>query len=885
MSRLGWLTLGLALWVSATAAMAAEAPPREYGAGAAYDALGRLAVLHSGRVKPLDTLAREEIKQIFGRETIRLIDPTRDNKTVATWTAVAALFDWSVRPEFWDEQPIILAEYLPLKRLILASSIEARLSALAEKAGLSEADRAGIKALTEDKELDAKTIRAFVAKSTLPGTEKAPGEERRILLTLASELSEDHKWLSPKQLSEAKIAGESGAPVDFEGWFRSVVSKRSGSMGGADGPTLTEVEKRGDEVGRRLVHYKAIRDRSPRSVEPMLVMPRPSNKAYLAFLTQTYEKAQKEGPRGLTTFELDGAVALDKYWNELPRDERELPGENAEFDKEFQAWLAGSSAWVPLSVFLDTDAKILSEAGFPADKLEQFVARFKELDRAEEAAPGEVDVVAVKAFVKASRALGESVGSPQYPSVAAIDREVYFNRTNPFYKAPVYYAAALVILAITLGFTGVERNSLVRLGGRSLYVVGILALGAGVAMEVVGFYYRVLISGWAPVTNMYETVIWVSLVAAVLGLVFEAIFRRAYVGLAASGVALLGTLLAANVPLLDPNIKQLQPVLRSNYWLTIHVITEVSSYGAFLLAAFLGLIATLFYLTATYRRTPSYGRVSLPIVLGMPVLVLGALGVLACDGRFGEAWVMSKPLYLTVSTLACVGGMIAFAGVLAVVGEVVSRLLFREDETAVTIVASSESAREFAAMASGHGVGAAEAGGVATLTKPTIAEIRASTVASLNRGDSRTRAMQATAAQIKPLSNFIYRTMQVGVLLIAAGTILGGVWADYSWGRFWGWDPKEVWALITLLVYLIPLHGRFAGWINTFALVASSVFCSMSVIMAWYGVNFVLGVGLHSYGFVEGGGQLSVFAALCGVLAFPIAAGWRRHLGSIPVAA
>ena len=55
-----------------------------------------------------------------------------------------------------------------------------------------------------------------------------------------------------------------------------------------------------------------------------------------------------------------------------------------------------------------------------------------------------------------------------------------------------------------------------------------------------------------------------------------------------------------------------------------------------------------------------------------------------------------------------------------------------------------------------------------------------------------------TAAIVKPLSNFVYRAMQVGVLLIAAGTILGGVWADYSWGRFWGWDPKEVWALITL---------------------------------------------------------------------------------------
>ena len=122
---------------------------------------------------------------------------------------------------------------------------------------------------------------------------------------------------------------------------------------------------------------------------------------------------------------------------------------------------------------------------------------------------------------------------------------------------------------------------------------------------------------------------------------------------------------------------------------------------------------------------------------------------------------------------------------------------------------------------------------------------------------------------VKPLSNFVYRAMQVGVLLIAAGTILGGVWADYSWGRFWGWDPKEVWALITLLVYLVPLHGRFAGWVSTFGLVAASVVCFLSVIMAWYGVNFVLGVGLHSYGFVEGGSQGIMLVILCGMVSLP----------------
>ena len=138
--------------------------------------------------------------------------------------------------------------------------------------------------------------------------------------------------------------------------------------------------------------------------------------------------------------------------------------------------------------------------------------------------------------------------------------------------------------------------------------------------------------------------------------------------------------------------------------------------------------------------------------------------------------------------------------------------------------------------------------------------------------------MQATASKIKPLSNFIYRAMQVGVLLIAAGTILGGVWADYSWGRFWGWDAKEVWALVTLLVYLVPLHGRFAGWVNTFGLVMASVICFLSVLMAWYGVNFLLGVGLHAYGFTKGGSQGTVGLFVLCTLSLPAAAAWRRYL-------
>jgi ABC-type transport system involved in cytochrome c biogenesis permease subunit len=135
-------------------------------------------------------------------------------------------------------------------------------------------------------------------------------------------------------------------------------------------------------------------------------------------------------------------------------------------------------------------------------------------------------------------------------------------------------------------------------------------------------------------------------------------------------------------------------------------------------------------------------------------------------------------------------------------------------------------------------------------------------------------APQAQQTILK-LENFVYRAMQIGVLLLAAGTILGGIWAHYAWGRFWGWDPKETWALIALVSYLIPLHGRLAGWMSNFALSVSSVVCFMAVLMAWYGVNFVLGKGLHSYGFGVGG-----FPYVIGYVAAELAlvgfATWRR---------
>jgi ABC-type transport system involved in cytochrome c biogenesis permease subunit len=111
---------------------------------------------------------------------------------------------------------------------------------------------------------------------------------------------------------------------------------------------------------------------------------------------------------------------------------------------------------------------------------------------------------------------------------------------------------------------------------------------------------------------------------------------------------------------------------------------------------------------------------------------------------------------------------------------------------------------------------------------------------------------------LKQFGHITYRAIQLGVFLLTTGIILGGWWADYSWGRFWGWDPKETWALIADIGFIAILHARYIGWLKDFGILAASPIAYLLVIMAWYGVNFILAAGLHSYGFSSGGATIVV---------------------------
>lgn len=91
----------------------------------------------------------------------------------------------------------------------------------------------------------------------------------------------------------------------------------------------------------------------------------------------------------------------------------------------------------------------------------------------------------------------------------------------------------------------------------------------------------------------------------------------------------------------------------------------------------------------------------------------------------------------------------------------------------------------------------------------------------------------------------------IALLFTSIGTLLGGIWADQSWGRFWGWDPKENGALLIVLWLAWVLHARISGHVNFRGFAVILALTNIMVALTWFGVN-LLGVGLHSYGFIEG---------------------------------
>lgn len=306
-------------------------------------------------------------------------------------------------------------------------------------------------------------------------------------------------------------------------------------------------------------------------------------------------------------------------------------------------------------------------------------------------------VAAIKAAISAAGKLTEADAN-------SVRLEVFYDRHDPWRKTQVFYGLAIVAFALS-------RLTL----RKPLVVIALVATAAGVAEHVMGISLRVAILHRAPVSNTFESLLWMGLVGIAVASIAQAFSRKSFYLFAGVCAALASVLFAGLVPLTD-RTNSLPAVLRSNYWLIVHVLTIVASYG---------------------------------------VLAVGAV--------LGHVYLAREVLF-----------------------------------------AKRGSAAKFSKLS-------------------------------------------------HPLILQTYRTIQIGLFLLTAGTILGGVWAADSWGRFWGWDPKETWALISIVVYFAVLHARYIRWLEDFGLAAAAILGFVVIVWTFYGVNYVMASGLHSYGFGSGG--------------------------------
>ncbi len=278
--------------------------------------------------------------------------------------------------------------------------------------------------------------------------------------------------------------------------------------------------------------------------------------------------------------------------------------------------------------------------------------------------------------------------------------EIAYNRFEPFFKAQLAYGLALLLLALSWAA-----------GTRRLRQLGLVFLLLGLCAHTAGVIVRMLISGRPPVTNLYETFVFVGWAGVGMGLGLEWIQKHG-LGILCGGSAGLAFLtIAGRFAQEGDTMGMLAAVLDSNLWLSTHVVTISIGYAGCVVAGIIG------------------------------------------------HWIL------------------------------IQRLLSRCDEVSC-----------------------------------------------------------------RRTEKLLLAVLAAGLAFTCIGTIMGGIWADQSWGRFWGWDPKENGALLIILWCAILFHSRLAGWIGQAGLAAGAVGAIITVALTWLGVN-LLGLGMHAYGFTTGVGR------------------------------
>ncbi|MDA8175296.1 MAG: c-type cytochrome biogenesis protein CcsB [Nitrospiraceae bacterium] len=292
-----------------------------------------------------------------------------------------------------------------------------------------------------------------------------------------------------------------------------------------------------------------------------------------------------------------------------------------------------------------------------------------------------------------------------------------------------------------------------------------------------------------PITNLYESLIFFVWCLMLGYLIIERRYQNRSFGAFVTPIAALALLFIEISGASNPGFKEIEPLvpaLQSN-WLLAHVTLSFISYSMFALSFSTGL---MYLIVSTHKNEPAY--VFWTVGLGIIITVLAAMGI---------DWFRYKELGLTSENF---------------VKSYLFRSTFRSDSGAVQV---------FSVL---------------------LAAIVISGVWYFGSGLK--KVIEGFGLSAATLDEITYKGIAIGFpIFTLGGLIFGAIWADQAWGVYWSWDPKEVWSLITWLVYAFYLHARLLrGW-RGHKIAVVSVMGFVSVICTYLVVNLLLS-GLHSYG-------------------------------------
>jgi ABC-type transport system involved in cytochrome c biogenesis permease subunit len=733
---------------------AASLPAAAEDAALDWSVWQRLPVLDDGRIMPLDTYARVQVKEICGTENPHLRPPSPDgpegdeDTVPRRFGAAELLFCWLAEPEAWERVEFLQAADPELRREILELPLVdehgRKLTCVSPQQVLDSPrfwqrceqlaawQREGkSRGATEMLGLDKKVQDLFGVYLHYRRLTYTPDSQRKRFLKQFDAISDAWNAIESQMLRFPAV-GEQMNVAEVAQQTAATLRKLAALRQGGDPRALdTAREQLGwlERLTATLAEQAAeIPDLVRQSGDAASGDMRRMQERLTELANKTAEVARRVR-KARSVLHYDGGESL---WLVPALDPGPLEADR--YRTEGQPWLSLQT------LIFGGDAQLRD---FPAPEVREVRAAYEELlrtyrDRESPERPQKFRE-AMEQFRASLEGLGKTIeprrrGLPikekdgelmaatAYPAVGSTDAEVRYNQLDPFFWALVVCGGAAAVLLA----------SLVPALRKPAYWAGIALLTAGLATVLAGLALRGYITGWFPLTGMFETFAVVAACAMLLGMVFALLpqesFLRSLVVLAGVLVAILCLYPANFVALFQKEIEPPRAVLRDNRWLFFHVTAILASYGAAAMAGILGNAALLFYLFGKYRPSPA--------------------------------------------------------------------------------VSSAEPAR----------------------------------------------SQRRSAPEVcGPVGNLIYKLVQVAVLMLAVGTILGGLWADKSWGRFWGWDSKEVWALVSLLVYMILLHLRHVGLSGPMTMAFGSVFGFWVVLMTWYGVNFILASGKHAYASGSGG--------------------------------